>query len=63
MEIEKINDRIEMDMQKNTLLTEKRYNTEKLLEELEMNKEFPQLKQRVELERQIMLGEYPKSNL
>ena len=41
MEIEKINDRIEMDMQKNTLLTEKRYNTEKLLEELEMNKEFP----------------------
>lgn len=41
MEIEKINDRLEMDMQKHSLLTEKRYNTEKLLEELEMNKEFP----------------------
>lgn len=44
-----------MDVAKYQKYTEKRYNTEKFLEEMEMKKEFPELGAALEIEREQML--------
>ena len=45
----------EIDVARYQNYTEKRYNTEKFVEEMEMKREFPELSQALEIERQHML--------
>ena len=56
MEIEEINRRTEQDMMVHNFQTEKRENVEKLMRELEFSEQFPELKQKVELERKYLLA-------
>lgn len=45
----------EVDLAKYQNYTEKRYNTERFLEEMEMKREFPELSAALEIERQSLL--------
>ena len=55
LEIEKMTAQTEKDVAKYQRYTEKRYNTERFIEEMEMKKEFPQLGAALEIEREQML--------
>ena len=54
-EIEKMTEQNEIDMAKYQNYTEKRYNTERFLEEMEMRKEFPGLSAALEIEKEELL--------
>lgn len=51
-EIEKLTSQNEKDMLRYQNYTEKRYNTERFLEEMEMKREFPGLGAALEIERE-----------
>jgi hypothetical protein len=57
-EIEKMTDQNELDLARYQNYTEKRYNTERFLEEMEMKKEFPGLSAALEIEREQLLKRY-----
>jgi hypothetical protein len=55
LEIEKMTAQSEKDIAKYQRYTEKRYNTERFVEEMEMKKEFPELSAALEIEREHLL--------
>ena len=55
LEIEKMTAQSEKDIAKYQRYTEKRYNTERFVEEMEMKKEFPELSAALEIEREQLL--------
>ncbi len=55
LEIEKMTAQSEKDIAKYQRYTEKRYNTERFIEEMEMKKEFPELGAALEIERELMI--------
>ncbi len=55
LEIEKMTAQTEKDVQRYQRYTEKRYNTERFVEEMEMKREFPELGAALEIEREQLL--------
>jgi hypothetical protein len=55
LEIEKMTAQSEKDIEKYQRYTEKRYNTERFIKEMEMKKEFPELGAALEIERELMI--------
>jgi len=56
MEIEKLTQKTEEDNLVHSFQTNQRENVEKLLKELELSENFPELKKRVDLERKHILA-------
>ena len=54
-EIERMTEQNEVDLAKYQTYTEKRYNTERFLEEMEMKREFPELSVALEIERKSLM--------